>query len=145
MDQVALVNEFVESGKRLIDELVNQGFVVQNAFWAKPTDSDRWYLYLVSPFVDENGAKLAYRLVNTTLRNLPGLLDDLEIKVVRTDDSLAKAAIAKTKPKVPVGPFAIKNPKPYQGPTCITGETTLGGIPMDGAYFYPPLQPNAPV
>ena len=47
-----------------------------------------------------------------------------------------------TKPKVPDGPFAVRNPKPYSGMTRFGG-SSLGGISVDGAYIYPPSQPVA--
>src|ERR1039458_10039243 len=48
-----VVNEQAESGKRLIQTLVAAGFEVRLAFWAKPTEEGKWYLYLASPVVDE--------------------------------------------------------------------------------------------
>lgn len=145
MDQVTMVNELTESGKRLIDALGAEGFAVRIAFWAKPTDEDKWYLYLASSFVDDHGSIAAYLLVNRILRKLSDLwIDSLEIKVIGINDSLASAALKVTKPRVPVSPFATENPKPYSGMTRI-GSTTLGGLSIDAAYFYPPTQSAAPV
>ena len=145
MDQVAMVNEHIDSGKRLIDELVNEGFHVTLAFWAKPTEESKWYLYMASPFVDDRGAKAAYLLVNETLRNMTDLwIDPLEIKVVGVNDSLTESALAVTRSFVPAGVLSARNLKAHSGITRV-GSTTLGGISIDAAYFYPPHQPVAQV
>ena len=64
MDQDTVVSEQTESGKRLIEVLVANGFDVRIAFWAKPTDEGKWFLYLASPIVDEKGPAAAYRFVH---------------------------------------------------------------------------------
>jgi hypothetical protein len=143
MDQDTVVNEQTESGKRLIEALAEAGFEVRVAFWAKPTEAGKWYLYLASPMVDERGPTAAYRHVYDVMRKIPDLwIDPLDIRVVGLNDSLAEAALAVTKPKVPDSPFAVRNPKPYPGMTRFGG-ATLGGVSIDGAYIYPTPQPGA--
>ena len=71
MDQDAVVSEQTEDGKRLIEALASAGFEVRVAFWAKPTDEGKWFLYLASPFVDENGLAAAYDLIFDILRKGP--------------------------------------------------------------------------
>jgi hypothetical protein len=46
MDQNTLVSEQTESGKRLVEALAADEFDVRVAFWAKPTDEEKWFLYL---------------------------------------------------------------------------------------------------
>jgi hypothetical protein len=112
---------------------------------AKPTDEEKWFLYLASPMVDDKGPAAAYRLVHSIMRRTPDLwIEPLEIRVIGMNDSLTEAALEAIKPKVPNSPYAIKNPKPYPGMTVLRGET-LGGLSVDGAYIYPPLQQSAPV
>lgn len=143
MDQDALVNEQTEAGRQLIAALVEAGFEVRVAFWAKPTEEEKWFLYLASPFVDDKGPRTAYRFVHDVLRNMPDLwIDPLEVRVVGLKDSLAEAALAVTQPKIPNSPFAVRNAKPHQGMIRFGG-ATLGGVSIDGAYIYPPLQPAA--
>jgi hypothetical protein len=143
MDQGTVVSEQTESGKRLIKALVAGGFDVQVAFWAKPTDEGKWYLYLASPFVDDKGPRTAYRLVHRILRETPDLwIDPFEIKVVGLNDSIARAASELTRPQVPGSPFAAWGPKPYPGMTRFGG-STLGGVDVDGAYIYPPPRSGA--
>jgi hypothetical protein len=143
MDQDAVVREQTESGEQLIEALVADGFDIRVAFWAKPTDDGKWFLYLASPRVDDTGPAAAYRFVHGVLRKMPDLwIDPLEIKVVGLNDSLTEAALAAIKPKVPNSPYAVQNPKPFRGLTVL-GETTFGGISIDRAYIYPPLHQGA--
>ena len=141
MDQGAVVSEQTESGRRLIEALVAGGFDVQVAFWAKPTDEGKWFLYLASPTVDEKGPANAYRFVYRILGQLhDSWIDPLEVRVVGSNDSLAQAALAVTRPRMADGPFAIRHANPsYPGMTRFGG-STLGGISIDGAYIYPPSQ-----
>jgi hypothetical protein len=142
MDQDTVVSEQTESGKRLIQTLVAAGFDVRVAFWAKPTDEGKWFLYLAAPVVDEKGPAAAYRLVRDVLRKMPDpCIDLLEVRVVGLNDSLTEAALAVTKPQAPTGPYAVQNPKPYPGMTRFGG-STLGGVSIDGAYIYPPPHPD---
>ena len=141
MDQEPMVRERADTGKQLIEKLAADGFHVPVAFWAKPTEEERWILYLASTFVDEKGPALAYRRVNDTLRKNPDLwIDPFEVRVIGLNDSRAEAALAVIKPKVPDSPFAVRNPKPFPGMTWFHG-SSLGGISIDGAYIYPPTQP----
>jgi hypothetical protein len=143
MDQDTVVSEQTESGKRLIAALTAKNFDVPIAFWAKLSEEGKWYLFLASSVVDDQGPASAYRLVFDVLRDMPEIwIDPFEIKVVGIKDSLTQAAFAVTKPKVPNGKFAVPNPKPYPGMTRFGGPT-LGGISIDGAYIYPPAQPSA--
>jgi hypothetical protein len=142
MDQDTVVSEQTESGKRLIEALSAAGFEVRVAFWAKPTDEGKWFLYLASPVVDEKGPTAAYRHVYNVMRKIPDLwIDPLEVRVVGSKDSLTEAVLAATKPKVPDSPFGVRNPKSYPGMTRFGG-STLGGVSIEGAYIYPP-QPGA--
>jgi hypothetical protein len=138
MDQDTVVSEQTESGTRLIEALATAGFEVRVAFWAKPTDEGKWFLYLATPFVDEKGPAAAYDLVLGVLRKRPDLwIDPFEVRVVGLRDSIAEAALAMMKPKVPASPYAARNPKPYQGITRFD-VSTLGGVSIDGAYIYAP-------
>ena len=101
MDKDTMVSEQTESGKRLIEALPTDGFDVRVAFWAKPTDDEKWFLYLASPMVDDKGPAAAYRLVYGLLRTMPDLwIDPLEIRVVGLNDSLTEAVLAAIKTKV---------------------------------------------
>lgn len=143
MDKDTVVSEQTESGERLISALAADGFDIQVAFWAKPTEEGKWFLYLASPMVDDRGPAAAYRFVHGILRKMPDLrIDPLEIRVVGSNDSLTEAALAVIKPKVADSPYAVRNPKSYAGMTWIDG-ATFGGVSIDGAYIYPPSQLGA--
>jgi hypothetical protein len=143
MDQNAVVSEQTESGKRLIEALTAGGFDVRVAFWAKPTDDGKWYLYLASPYRDEQGPAKAYDFVFDIMRRIPDLwIDPFDVKVVGMNDSLTHAVLEVTRPTVTDNRFAARNTKPYPGMTPL-GETVLAGVSIDGAYIYPLPQPAA--
>ena len=144
MDQDAVVNEQAESGKRLIAAVEANGFEVRVAFWAKLTDEGNWYLYLASPFVEENGGRAAYGVVLEVLRKQPDIwIDSFEIRVIGLKDTLAKAALEVVRPRGSDSQFAVKNPRPYPGLTRFGG-ASLGGVSIDGAFIYPPSVPVVP-
>jgi hypothetical protein len=144
MDQDTVVSEQTENGKRLIDALAVDGFEVRVAFWAKPTEEGKWYLYLASPFVDDKGPATAYRFVHDLLRKTPDLwIDPFEIRVVGLNDSLTRATLEVATPKSSDSPYAVRHPRPYPGMTRYNG-ATLGGMDVDGVYVYPPSQPVSP-
>jgi hypothetical protein len=143
MDQDSLVNEQIEGGRQLVAALTAAGFEVRVAFWAKPTEDGKWFLYMASPFVDDKGPRTAYRFVHDILRQEPDLwIDPLEVRVVGLNDSLTEAALAVLTPETPNSPFAVRNRRPHPGMTRFGG-TTLGGVSIDGAYIYTPPQPAA--
>lgn len=137
MDQIALVTEQIESGQRLMDELAAGGYDVEAAFWAKPTDEGKWFMYLAMPLVDDQGPGVAYRLVLGVLRKMPSMwIEPLEIRVIGISDSLAEAVLTMIKPKSTGSQFAVPSPKPFRGATRL-GASTFGGVDMDEAYIYP--------
>lgn len=145
MDKDALVTEQTDSGEQLIKALAADGFETRMAFWAKPTDEGKWFLYLASTMVDDNGLAAAYRLVHRTMRRMPDLwIEPLEVRLLGMNDSLTEAALDVIKPKISASPYAIRKPKPYPGMTLFRGDT-LGGLGIDGAYIYPPMQESASV
>jgi hypothetical protein len=144
MDKDTVVSQLTDDGKRLMDALAKEGFDVQVALWAEPTDEGKWFLYLASQMVDDKGPAAAYRLVHGVLRKMSNvLIDPFEIRVVGLKDSLTEAVLAEIKPKVPNSPYAVRNPPLYQGMTYFKG-ITLGGVSMDEAYIYPLPLPGTP-
>jgi hypothetical protein len=136
-DKNTVVSQLAEDGKQLMGALVKEGFDVQAAFWMKPTDDEKWFLYLASPMVDDKGPAAAYRFVHRVLRNMSNtLIEPLEIKVLGLNDSITSDVLARITPKVANSPYAVRNPPPYRGMTWFGG-ATLGGISIDGAYIYP--------
>jgi hypothetical protein len=146
MDQDPLVTDRITIGRRLIDALLGDNFVVKVALWAKPTEQGRWYLYLASPIVDEQGPLAAYKRLVRIMRSNPDLsppwIDSVDVRLIGLNDSIAAAASDLLRPSVPDSPFAVQNPKPFPGMTRYGG-STLGGVDIEGAILYPPLVPTS--
>jgi hypothetical protein len=137
MDKDALVTEQAASGDQLIRALAADGFETRVAFWAKPTDEGKWFLYLASPTVDDQGPTAAYHLVHRAIRQMPDLwVEPLEVRVLRINDSLTEAALEVIKPKTSFAPSPIRHLRLYHGLTPFRGDS-LGGLSIDGAYIYP--------
>lgn len=140
MDQGSVVSERIESGERLIEALAENGFDARIAFWTKLADEEKWFLYLASAFVDDEGPTAAYRLVHRVLREKPDLwmwIDPLDIRVIGLNDSLARGALELMTPETPESAFAVQKPRRYPAMTRYGG-STLGGVDINGAYIYPP-------
>ncbi len=138
MDQISVVSEQVACGQQLLDALEASGLHVEIAFWAKPSESDKWYLYIAAPEVDSHGSRPVYGRIQEVLANQPdNWLDLLDTRVVGVTDSIAKGAAEAVKPRSRQSQLGIQNPVRHRGMTWFGG-STLGGIPVDGAYIYPP-------
>ena len=143
MAQDFLITDELDAGRKLVETLLDRGFDVSLAFWVKEAEAQHWYLYLASPVYDDKGPIAAYRIVQSVVEVMPELgIDPFAVKLVSANDFMAEAARKVIEPKVPVGPFAVQNPKPYTGMTRFGG-STLGGVSIDGAYIYPPPKPGA--
>lgn len=70
MDTNLLVENQIADGETLVDRLIAAGVVVRAAFWVKPTDEDRWSLFIATPLFDQVGAIAAYQQVLQVLRTL---------------------------------------------------------------------------
>jgi hypothetical protein len=124
MDQGTLVEMEIQEGKRLIDHLVEEGVPVTGAAWLKEEENGRWYLYIVTPLVtEEGGTRPAYRRVNAVIRQMsePPRLPPFSQMVVA--------------PASPVGQkvqeLQRKAPVRFDGPR-------FGDVLVEGAYVYPP-------
>jgi hypothetical protein len=128
VDQIALVEEQIRAGQKLVERLNREDVPVLAAAWVNESESGRWYLYLVTPLVgDEGGTRPAYKRVLAVVRRLQaeGLwIDPLEVKVVS--------------PTNPVGE-AIAEAQPQQAGRGASryGGASLGGLSVEGAYVYP--------
>ncbi len=126
MDQVTLVNRQLEDGLRLADRLSQSGFTVTAAGWIKASEDGQWFLYLASPFVDEEGALRAYRHVLPLIRQMPqpSAIDPFEIKLIGAANPLAQEMAA------------IGARYPGKSPFWFRGDR-LGNLTVEGAYIYP--------
>jgi hypothetical protein len=72
MDQIPLVNEQIEDGRKVVQRLTESDIPITAAGWVKESDRGQWYLYLVTPLVGEVGATTpAYRRIRGRGLHLP--------------------------------------------------------------------------
>jgi hypothetical protein len=125
MDLELLVDDRIEDGKALLEELSEDRFDVTVAFWAKADDGGRWSLYIGSAAVRSVSIADAYRELYAALRRLPDARLSLsDIKILDPDDPVARDAI-RARDRVPG-----RLPKRYRG-------ERLGDLAIEEAYIYP--------
>lgn len=124
MDQNSLVGEAIEAGAELIWQF-DKSFPVRVAFWLKPEDGWRWYLFITSDRIDYSNIGDGYeKLIRITSANPTPFLDPFQVKLIPTDDPLAREAIT----------FHQR----YPGrPGTRLGSGTFGGRETEGVYIYP--------
>jgi hypothetical protein len=123
-----LVDEQVREGYRLLDRLAEEGIRVRVAGWVKPADEDRCSLYLVTPLVNEKGPIGAYREVYRVLKSIDNSqVSANQVKLVGESDRIARDLLE-------------AQPQHVRGPRN-SGLTSVGGMPVEEVYIYPPAQP----
>lgn len=131
MDTITLVAEQVRGGGWLLDRLAQNGIRVRAAGWVKPTDEDRWSLYVVTPLVDEQGPIGAYREVYRVLRSLEDVwVKDYEVKLVGEGNRIA-SDLLEAQPD-----HHARAPQPSR-------LTSVGGTRVDALYVYPQARPTS--
>jgi hypothetical protein len=129
MDQGTLVEMQIKDGQRLLERLVGEGVPVAAAAWLKVYDSSRWYLYLVTPLVSEEGdTRPAYRGVNAVFRKIPQpfWVHPFGYKVVA--------------PGSPVGKALRDLQRRYPNGAPIWNATAeFPGLFIEGAYVFPSI------
>lgn len=120
-----LVREMIDDGQMLIEQLRKGGVDVAAAMWLKPSDEDRWSLYLASSAVEAKGIVAAYGDVLPVLRSMPnsrlGLFD---IKVIGVTHPIAQDVLELNRR------YQGRMPNRYRG-------RLLGRAIIDEAYLYP--------
>src|SRR5208337_1974904 len=71
MDTEILVGSQFDVGRRLVGQIIRDGFDVSVAFWVKTSEEGLWHLYIASPAVDEARLVEAYRKVYASLSKTP--------------------------------------------------------------------------
>ena len=128
MDTNTLVEGLLDSGARLIQALEQSGTEVVVAAWVKPVEEGRWNLVIATKDVEGKGPIAAYRSLAEVLRQVgdPSLTVS-DVKLVSEGHHIARDLLEgqpKQTSRVPLrAPF-----------------TSVGGIPVDDVYVYPPLQ-----
>jgi hypothetical protein len=125
MDQNLLVTGQIEAGAEFALEFDNY-LPVSVAFWVLPAQSDSLYLYIACDKLDGNKHEAygeVWKILNGPLKQWITLF---QIKLLSTNDWVAKAAIQARES------FAEKVPARYRG-------SSLGGLEIEAAYIYPSL------
>ena len=96
MYKTILVSNDLESGRKIVERLEQEGWQVRAAFWYHSEDDDRWELVIVSPDVADKGP---LKLYTTLWKFLDDLAHDPQIpfefpredlKIVSPDSLLYK-------------------------------------------------------
>jgi hypothetical protein len=128
MDTETLVANRIDDGRKLVEELLRQGFAVSAAFWLHASEDGKWYFYIVSPKVDTEGIIEAYRALHPVVRVMPPLfwIRPLEIKLIGPNNPIARDILA----------IQSRTTAPRGSPTR-WGGTRLGNVSVEEAYLYP--------
>lgn len=125
MDTVALLENPIDDGQRLLDRLGEEGFVVRAACWVKPFQEDRWTLYIATPGVDEKGTLEAYRQLIPVLRSLG-------------TDWITSSDVTLVGEKHPIVQDALDILRRFPHKTPIRSPRSLrGGVSVEEVYVYP--------
>lgn len=126
MDTKLLVDKQIDDGKRIVDQLMSDGFEVTAAFWVKTAEEGLWYLYIASPLVEANRPGEAYRTLYASISQIPGLSVQLsDIKLINSTNPIARDIIE------------VRNHYPLEKPTRHRGKR-IGNVSILDAYVYPP-------
>jgi hypothetical protein len=128
MDTDTLVENRLNDGRKLVEELPQRGFEVTAAFWLKTSENGKWYFYIVSPAVEAEGLTTAYRQLHPLVQAMaqPFTIDPLEIKLIGPNNPIARDVIA----------IHGRAPGPRVSPIR-WGGTKLGNVSIEEAYLYP--------
>ena len=128
MDTDTLVENRIDYGQKLVEELPQRGFEVMAAFWLQPSENGKWYFYIVSPVVDAEGLIQAYRRLHPAIYAMPQpfWIDPLEIKLIGPSNAIARDVMA----------IHGRGSGPLACPIRWGGKR-LGNVSIEGAYLYP--------
>jgi hypothetical protein len=136
MDTAPLVKDQIEDGRKLIEQLVCDGFDVTVAFWVRfQFEEDGPWFYIVSKTLDQQGLQAAYRAAHEALNRIPhgpwiSVSAISELVLVGLNDPLAKDVLA----------FRDR----YLGRNRFRG-TNIGSRLVEELYIYPPVTKSAAV
>ena len=124
MAEELLVDDQIDDGQRIIDQLLADGFDPAAAFWAK-SDEGLWRLYIASPAFDDRKPGAATRAVYDSFSKVPDLTIEpaLDIRLINDKNRIARDAIEIA------GRLGKKEGIRYPG-------RRLGNLPIEEAYIY---------
>jgi hypothetical protein len=113
-----------EAGQELIDRL-GKIRPVQVAFWLKPAERSRWYLYLVAEGIDDSNVHQGYKEVLRLLQEMQTAdIDPFQVRLIKAGDPLVRAVMD------------VHRRYPGRGGINYSG-WNLGVMSIEGAYLYP--------
>jgi hypothetical protein len=124
MAEELLVDDQIDNGQMIVDQLLADGFDVTVAFWAKH-DEGFWRMYIASPAFDDRKPGPNY----LTIRDSLGKLPDPEVRfwpinLINDENPMARQAL-----QIAGRPGKTEGIR-YRG-------TRLGDLPIEEAYIYP--------
>lgn len=128
MDTESLVEDLIDEGQKLVEDVSQRGFPVAAAFWLKASEDERWRFYMVSPIVDDEGLSQAYRRLHPLVRRLlaTSRIDPLEITLIGPSSPIAQDVLA----------IHRRAAGPQVSPIRWGGKW-LGNVSIEDAYLYP--------
>jgi hypothetical protein len=128
VDTNTLVSDLIDEGKRIVEQLVQNGFDVTAALWLKKAENDQWYFYIVSPLAEPERLNLVYGRLHGLIRQMPEphWIRPLEVRLLHPSHAIAKDVLA----------IYQSAPGPKTSPIRWSGNM-LGNLSVDGAYLYP--------
>lgn len=124
MDQEPLVSEEKEAGAELVRRF-HSFMPVEAAFWIRFVDDRRWTLCIASEQIDDATFDHGYgEILRLTQEMKNPYIDPFQIRLLRGDDPLTKAALA------------AHRRYPGNIPTRLSDEE-FGALAVDGTYIYP--------
>jgi hypothetical protein len=125
MDQEILVEPWTDDGRRIISQLLQDGFEVTVAFWVHSSEESPWEFYIASPTVDRARIGEAIGRLYASMRKISDLKIGLsQVTLVPPTDSIATEALA------------LRDRQPWRGAIRYRAPK-LGNLPMAEAYIYP--------
>jgi hypothetical protein len=128
VDTTTLVDDLIEDGRKIVEQLPQGGFEVTAAFWLKAAEDGQWYFYIVSPVAERERLSEAYGWLHTLIRTMPPprWIDPLEVKLIGPSNPIAREVLV----------IHNRGPGPNGCPIRWGGQQ-LGNIRIDEAYLYP--------
>jgi hypothetical protein len=129
MDTEVLVDDQIDDGQLLVEQLIKDNFNVSVAFWVKTNEDAAWQLYLAFPEGASDKSTEAYRKVYYSLDSIsPVSISNSDISIINDNNPIAQAAIEQ-RDRLPA-----RIPSKYFG-------KRLGPLAIKEAYIYPKLEP----
>jgi len=128
MDTELLVEDQIDDGQWLIEQLVKDDFEVSAAFWLKRSEDALWELFVASPLADTENRGRGYHKIYTALDEISNSsVTPSNITLIDDKDPIARSAIELRDRR------SAKTPTKYHG-------NRLGTLSIKEAYIYPKVK-----